>query len=251
MIEQSLDDQWVLREVGSAEWIPARVPGGVHLDLLAAGRIADPFVGDEELRAAWVAERDWEYRREFTVDPAVASHERVELTFEGLDTLAEVSLNGEPLGSADNMFRSWRWDVTGRLRAGSNDLGVVLPVGGAPRVRAGRGPAHGQRRRPASWRPVPAPATGDMPAAQARAIVRLRSDTLARWVELRLDGAEPLFDDNYFDVPAGRPVQVTFERPTGWTPERARDALRIRSVADTYMDGGRIGRHFRNEDRPG
>jgi beta-mannosidase len=126
MIEQSLDGEWALREAGSSEWIPARVPGGVHLDLLAAGRIADPFVGDEELRTAWVAERDWEYRREFIVDPAVASLERVELAFDGLDTLAEVALNREPIGSADNMFRSWRWNVTGRLRDGANELVVVF-----------------------------------------------------------------------------------------------------------------------------
>ncbi len=72
MTEQTLDGAWLLRERGAADWIPGHVPGGVHLDLLAAGRISDPFAGDEELRVQWVAERDWEYRREFAVDEAVA-----------------------------------------------------------------------------------------------------------------------------------------------------------------------------------
>ena len=64
--------------------------------------------------------------------------------------------------------------------------------------------------------------------ASERAVVRLRSDTLARWVELSLEGAEPVFDDNYFDLPAGREVAASFELPEGWDLDRARGALRVR-----------------------
>ena len=124
MARQSLNGAWQLRQAGSNEWLPAQVPGGVHTDLMAASRIADPFVGDEELRVQWVAEADWEYRRTFRVEPEVAAEERVALVFDGLDTLADVRLNGELLGSADNMFRTWRWDVTGRLAAGDNEVAV-------------------------------------------------------------------------------------------------------------------------------
>ena len=126
MIGQSLNGTWQLREYATEEWLPGAVPGGVHTDLMAAGRIADPFVGDEELRVMWVAERDWEYRRNFVVEAALAAEQCVALVFDGLDTLAEVSLNGELLGAADNMFRTWRWDVTGRLRPGANELSVVF-----------------------------------------------------------------------------------------------------------------------------
>jgi beta-mannosidase len=124
--EQSLNGAWQLRQVGAGEWLPGIVPGGVHPDLMAAGRIRDPFVGDEELRVGWVAESDWEYRREFGVEAAVATEEHVALVFDGLDTLADIRLNGEPLGSADNMFRKWQFDVTGRLRPGANELSVVF-----------------------------------------------------------------------------------------------------------------------------
>ena len=126
MASQSLDGAWQLRETGSAEWVAARVPGGVHTDLMAAGRIADPFIGDEELRVQWVAERDWEYRRTFRLDAAVAAESRLDLVFDGLDTLAEVSVNGVAVGSADNMFRTWRWEVTDRLRPGDNEIAVVF-----------------------------------------------------------------------------------------------------------------------------
>jgi beta-mannosidase len=67
-----------------------------------------------------------------------------------------------------------------------------------------------------------------------RATVRLRSDTFARWVELSLDGAEVVPDDNYLDLPAGRDVAVSFDLPQGWDLDRARKALRVRSVIDTY-----------------
>ena len=126
MTRQSLSDAWQLRQVGSDEWLPAQVPGGVHTDLMAAGRIADPFLGDEELRVQWVAERDWEYRRTFVVGASVAAEEHLALVFDGLDTLADVRLNGESVGSADNMFRTWRWDVTGRLRDGENEITVLF-----------------------------------------------------------------------------------------------------------------------------
>ncbi len=126
MTRQSLSGAWQLRQAGSNEWLAARVPGGVHTDLMAAGKIADPFVGDEELRVQWVAEADWEYRCSFRVDAATAAEEHLDLVFDGLDTLAEVRLNGELLGSADNMFRTWRWDVTGRLAAGDNEVALLF-----------------------------------------------------------------------------------------------------------------------------
>jgi len=126
MIGQSLDGRWSMRECGTVDWLPARVPGGVHPDLLAAGRIPDPFLSDEELRVQWVAERDWEYRRTFVPEATVAAAECQEIVFDGLDTLAEVELNGKPLGRADNMFRAWRWEVTGRLLPGENEIRVVF-----------------------------------------------------------------------------------------------------------------------------
>ena len=94
MKTQSLAGDWQFRQVGAAEWLPATVPGGVHTDLLALGRIPDPFVGDNEVRVAWVAEADWEYRTRFTADAELRAQPRLRLVCDGLDTLATVSLNG-------------------------------------------------------------------------------------------------------------------------------------------------------------
>jgi beta-mannosidase len=123
---QTLAGEWKFRQADSEEWLPARVPGGVHTDLLAAGQIPDPFVADNEKQVMWVAESDWEYRRTFTVEDGVLDEERVFLVCDGLDTLAEVSLNGELLGKADNMFRQYRWDVKRLLREGENELAILF-----------------------------------------------------------------------------------------------------------------------------
>jgi beta-mannosidase len=152
VIDQSLDGAWQLKQLGTEEWLPAQVPGGVHLDLMAAGRIPDPFIADNELRVMWVAESDWEYRRIFRFDPGEAAGgsesapstpaagARHELVFDGLDTLAEVSLNGKPLGRAYNMFRTWRWDVTDRLITGNNEISIFFrsPVKYAQQMEAKR-----------------------------------------------------------------------------------------------------------------
>ena len=123
---QSLAGTWQFRQVGTEEWLPARVPGGVHTDLLALGRISDPFVGDNEKRVQWVAEADWEYRYQFDVAPELLGQPQVWLVCDGLDTLATVSLNGHELGCANNMFRGYRWDVKSLLKTGENELHIVF-----------------------------------------------------------------------------------------------------------------------------
>src|SRR5690242_5840352 len=119
MQKQTLNGAWQFRQCGTSEWWPATVPGGVHTDLLALGKIPDPFVADHELKVMWVAENDWEYQYAFTADPNVLSEEHITLVCEGLDTIADVYLNGTYLGHAENMFRRWEWDVKKLLRDGS------------------------------------------------------------------------------------------------------------------------------------
>jgi len=126
MQKQSLNGEWQFRQFGTNEWSPATVPGGVHTDLLALGKIPDPFVADNELKVMWVAENDWEYRHTFTVDADLLAEENVSLVCDGLDTIADVYLNGTYLGHAENMFRRWEWKVKTLLHDGSNVLCITF-----------------------------------------------------------------------------------------------------------------------------
>ncbi|WP_405469739.1 glycoside hydrolase family 2 protein [Streptomyces canus] len=103
-----LTEGWILRHEGGE--LPAVVPGCVHTDLLAAGAIPDPFLGRNETDLAWVGRRDWTYETEL---PPVDGHEQTDLVFDGLDTVAEILLDGQLLGRTGNMHRSYRFDVTG------------------------------------------------------------------------------------------------------------------------------------------
>jgi beta-mannosidase len=107
-------------------WLPATVPGCVHTDLFAAGKIDDPFYRLDEKNQQWIENESWEYRTTLPVDAATLARERVELVFEGLDTFADVFVNGAPVLTANNMFRSWRADVKARLRPGDNEIVVVF-----------------------------------------------------------------------------------------------------------------------------
>jgi beta-mannosidase len=64
--------------------------------------------------------------------------------------------------------------------------------------------------------------------------IQLKAQSLARFVELELEGADVVFSDNYFDVPAGQTVIVTCPLPKGWTLNQARAALQVRSLYNSY-----------------
>jgi beta-mannosidase len=108
-----------------AGWLPATVPGLVAQDLLAAGRITDPFYGDNVKDARWIENRDWLYRTSFEITKE-DSTKPVRLMCESLDTFAAVFLNGELIARHENQFRRLMVDVTGRLRPGENVLVIAF-----------------------------------------------------------------------------------------------------------------------------
>ncbi|MBF8296354.1 MAG: beta-mannosidase, partial [Bacteroidetes bacterium] len=108
------------------EWMEASVPGTVHTDLMAAGRIPDPFVRTNELDVQWIDSQRWLYRREFEVDRALLDEEALYLVAEGLDTYARVTLNGRIVGQTADMFVEHRFDVKRFLKVGKNVLEVIF-----------------------------------------------------------------------------------------------------------------------------
>lgn len=115
----------------AARWLPAKVPGYVQTDLIAAKVTPDPFIGLNEATIQWVGRSDWEYRGTLNASPLLLARDHVDLVFDGLDTFAEVFVNGEKLLAADNAHRRWRADAKPLLKAGANEIRIAFksPLG--------------------------------------------------------------------------------------------------------------------------
>ncbi len=107
-------------------WIQAAVPGTVHTDLLNAGLIDEPFEDDNELSLGWVAKSDWIYKTLFDYPEDFNSGLPVILVFDGLDTKATIWLNDQEIGTAENMFLQYKFDVTWAIRHKSNELKILF-----------------------------------------------------------------------------------------------------------------------------
>lgn len=105
--------------------LSATVPGNVELDLLAAGMIDDPSVGNNIYKLRPYEFCQWMYSRHFSAPP-LEKGQRLILDFEGIDCIADIWLNGEKIGSAEDAMIAHRFDVTGKAKTGDNLLQVVL-----------------------------------------------------------------------------------------------------------------------------
>ncbi len=122
-----LSSNWKFRKLSSTdEWLFATVPGTVHTDLLKNNKIQDPFLGANSLNLGWIDQADWEYSLAFDVSESLLKNKHAELIFEGLDTYADVYLNGDIVLKADNMFRQWTIDCSNLLSVGNNNLTIIL-----------------------------------------------------------------------------------------------------------------------------
>ena len=123
---RDLSTGWQFRAVDSEDWLAATVPGVVHTDLLSHGLIPDPFVGTNEDGVQWVEDKQWAYKTTFNLTEAELAFGKVDLVFAGLDTYADVTLNGESILEANNMFREWRVAVKEKLLPGDNELQILF-----------------------------------------------------------------------------------------------------------------------------
>ena len=121
-----LNTGWEFSQAGTELWRPAQVPGTVHQDLINHKQLPDPFYGINEQKIQWVENEDWEYRTAFTVTPEQLKRDDAQLVFEGLDTYADVYLNGALLLKADNMFVGYTIPVKSQLRIGENLLHIYF-----------------------------------------------------------------------------------------------------------------------------
>lgn len=156
MISTPLNDGWTVAPVAGpvpAEIparVPALVPGSVHTDLLRAGLIPDPYLDSNEKKLQWMHHVDWCYELPLTL-PVPGEGERVDLVFDGVDTVGSIKLGDVELGRTANMHRSYRFDARSAADGTGKTLAVTLrsATAYAEELRAALGD------RPSAYHPVP------------------------------------------------------------------------------------------------
>ena len=126
MITAEIHSGWQMRQAGWEEFLPASVPGSVYHDLMQNGKMDDPFWRDNFPKALKRMDHDYEYKTEFAADKALLKSDAVLLRFEGIDTVADIFLNGEKLGHTENMHRTFEFEVKDLLKEEGNELRVLL-----------------------------------------------------------------------------------------------------------------------------
>lgn len=125
-MKKELHKGWTFKQVRGYNSYPATVPGVIHTDLLNNKLIEDPFYRLNERNMQWIDKEDWLYETTFDLEDNLLNKGHISLHFEGLDTYADVTLNGEKILTTDNMFRQWQADVKSLLKKKGNKLQIYL-----------------------------------------------------------------------------------------------------------------------------
>lgn len=108
-----LTSDWTMQRCGDTVTYPCSIPCSMYHTLLQNGQIEDPFYRENEAQALPLSEDDYRFTTHFPRPANAPAH--IELCFDGIDTIADITLNGKVIGHTDNMHRRWRFDVSDRL----------------------------------------------------------------------------------------------------------------------------------------
>lgn len=123
----SLNDGWQFYANGGDTSYPASVPGSIHNDLWLNELISDPFQGIQFDSLGWIDTTTWVYEKKFAIRETIRSAVHVELIFKGLDTYADVYIDGVLAITADNMHRTWRFPLSSEhLKCDSLSLKIIF-----------------------------------------------------------------------------------------------------------------------------
>lgn len=122
-MRQALDGIWnIICEADSEKKIRARVPGSVYSEMLSNGLIPNPYYRENEYISTCISADNYIFTRTFDLGACMLSCQKILLRFGGIDTISDITLNGEMLGHTDNMHREWIYDVTNILKQEGNEL---------------------------------------------------------------------------------------------------------------------------------
>lgn len=122
-----LNKNWTIKRKDTGSLYKCRCfPVSMYQTLIANGKIDNIYYGENEWHARELSRNDCDFCCSFVPDANVLCSDKIFLRFNGIDTLSEIYLNGILLGSTDNMFRKYEFEVKDKLKAGENELRVAI-----------------------------------------------------------------------------------------------------------------------------
>eukprot|EP01084_Bolivina_argentea_P281130 480966_1 len=121
-------NDWQLTNGSSMTAIPASVPGEVYIPLMNAGILDNPYYGMQPMIDQWVAKCDWIYTKTINIDQStkLLDYRVVQLIADGIDSKANISINGKLVFTNDNMFHRNVINIKSFLQYGSNKITIYL-----------------------------------------------------------------------------------------------------------------------------
>ncbi|WP_020612991.1 beta-mannosidase [Sediminispirochaeta bajacaliforniensis] len=122
MKQRIIVDHWTWKSDTADTLVEASVPGDNITALFEAGRIPDPFYGQNETQLQWIGEKPWSLEGSFQLEQALLDASQLFLDIERIDTFARVLVNEVEVGCCDNMFKRYRFDLSAAACEGKNRI---------------------------------------------------------------------------------------------------------------------------------
>jgi len=123
---QELPLSWTFKHPVSGKWIPFGTHGSVQESLMKAGELPDPFVGENENKFTWIERYNWEFAAEFTLTKEDLGSPHLDIELPNVDTYAKIYINNKYIGSTENTYVIYRFDIKKQAKAGVNKVKLVF-----------------------------------------------------------------------------------------------------------------------------
>ncbi|XP_046577124.1 beta-mannosidase-like [Haliotis rubra] len=119
-----LSGNWTLLNNVRGERMPASVPGSMYTALYNNKLIPDPLYRDNDVKLRWIGREDWTYTRTFQLSSDELAASALRLVCDGLDTFSTVYINDQKVGTSENMFVQYVYDIKNASKVGDNTIRI-------------------------------------------------------------------------------------------------------------------------------
>ncbi|KAK6181475.1 hypothetical protein SNE40_009318 [Patella caerulea] len=123
-VETDLNGEWSITNSNRSLRFSGTVPGGVYTALYDNKIIQDPYYRDNDGKYRWIGLDDWTYSRSFQLSADSIQKNNIILVAEGLDTFSTISINGKQIGTSENMYVRYTYDIKNVVKPDNNTISV-------------------------------------------------------------------------------------------------------------------------------